>query len=575
MNEKLSDRLDLRYQGHLDPKYMSLFNKIASEIRQDFTDLVQDISEEHKDNLDWWVSSPASRNIYASPLFHYCCSLVFLQELLKNNEPISQIITDSKAFKSTVESKYQLQGLYIKISFSLIFKERIKRSIAPFYNILKAPILHILQHLAAKRTRSLRKDLPKQPLILIDTFVTGSNLNDRYYPGLWDSLTDQERRCVYFVPTLLYQPRRCLQLYKSLRTADVNFFLKDDYLCLLDYWYAWKYWIRILKIHVKETKFYGFNIATLVQEELRSLNGYYSAFLAILNYRFIKRLSKAGVRLKLVIDWFENQVIDKGANSGLRKFFPGVHIKGYQGLIVTRHHLSMYPTKFEQQLGMIPQEVAVIGKGLASRVKEFCPNNISVSVAPAFRFQSVWKERQYYPENNVFSVLVALPIVIEEGNEILHLIETCLNKGYLDNIRFWVKQHPNYEPQIIKKAFGRGWPEVFQFVSEDFNDCIERSNLLISNGSTSSGMNALAKGVPVILIGNKTGLIHNPIPETITEDIWRFCNTPNEVAEAIEFYKSRSPEKIRKHEQIGEKIRGEYFEPVTRDSVRSFLMLSR
>ena len=575
MNDKMSDQLDLRYRGHLASKYISLFNKIANEIRQDFTDLIEDISEAHKDNLDWWVSSPASRNIYSSPLFHYCCCLILLQGLLDNNKPIPEILTDSKAFKSILEKKLQPQGFSNKISFSLTSKERTKRSIASFYNILRTPLLHTLQYLFAKQSRNLRKDLPKQPLILIDTFVIGLNLSDRYYPGLWDFLTDEERRCVYFVPTLMYRPKRYAQLFRLLRTSDINFLLKDDYLRFSDYWYAWKYWMRIRKIRVKETNFYGFNIAPLVHEELRRLNGYNVAFSAILNYCFVKRLRKAKVSLKLVIDWFENQVIDKGFNLGLRKFIPGVHIKGYQGLIVTRHLLSVYPTKLEQQLGLIPHEVAVLGKGLVSYVKEFCPNNISVSVAPAFRFQSVWKKRQYYPDEDIFSVLIALPIVIEEGNEILHLIQTCLIKGYLADIRFWIKPHPNYEPEIIKKAFGRFWPRVFQFANGDFNDCIERSNLLISNGSTSSAMNALAKCVPVILIGDQTGLIHNPIPGAITEDIWSLCSTPFELKEAIEFYKNRSTDKIKEHERIGKRIRNDYFEPVTREGVRRFLELNQ
>ena len=74
--------LDLRYRGNIGPIYSKLFNKTANESRGIFTDLIEKLSSGKEYNLDWWVSGPASRNIYTSPLFHYCCSLVFIDKLM-------------------------------------------------------------------------------------------------------------------------------------------------------------------------------------------------------------------------------------------------------------------------------------------------------------------------------------------------------------------------------------------------------------------------------------------------------------------------------------------------------------
>ncbi len=84
-------------------------------------------------------------------------------------------------------------------------------------------------------------------------------------------------------------------------------------------------------------------------------------------------------------------------------------------------------------------------------------------------------------------------------------------------------------------------------------------------------METLAKGIPVIIVGNSHGLTQNPIPETITDEIWRLCYSPQEVANAIQFYQTSSPEKIKEHEKIGKRIREEYFEPVTKEGGREFL----
>ena len=86
---------------------------------------------------------------------------------------------------------------------------------------------------------------------------------------------------------------------------------------------------------------------------------------------------------------------------------------------------------------------------------------------------------------------------------------------------------------------------MFEFVEGDFNICVEKSNLLISNAS-SVCVEALAKGISVIVVGSQTGLTQNPIPETITEDIWKLCYTPGEMAKAIDFFAYRDEEQVKR-----------------------------
>jgi hypothetical protein len=85
---------------------------------------------------------------------------------------------------------------------------------------------------------------------------------------------------------------------------------------------------------------------------------------------------------------------------------------------------------------------------------------------------------------------------------------------------------------------------------------------------------ALAVGVPVIVIGGHGRfLTQNPVPDAVGGDIWRLCVTPREVSDALEFYMQRDEKKIAAHIQDGKRIREEYFERVTRASVREFLKL--
>src|SRR3972149_3550962 len=98
----VSEELDFRFYGKIHRKYLHFFNAIARKSQTPFIDLIESISQEHKMNLDWWASSPASRSPFMSPLFHYCSCIALLQELIRKNESISEIIVDSKAFKKII-----------------------------------------------------------------------------------------------------------------------------------------------------------------------------------------------------------------------------------------------------------------------------------------------------------------------------------------------------------------------------------------------------------------------------------------------------------------------------------------
>ena len=78
-----------------------------------------------------------------------------------------------------------------------------------------------------------------------------------------------------------------------------------------------------------------------------------------------------------------------------------------------------------------------------------------------------------------------------------------------------------------------------------------------------------------VIVENFERLNYNTIPEKIPQDLWRSCRTSNEIKSAIEFYRNRSDEEFIRHRKIGSKIKKDYFEPVTKESVFKFLMLEK
>ena len=104
--------LDLRFDGKLPTEISCLFNTISYELRPKFNDIVTELSRPLKKNFDWWVQSPASRNTFASPFFHYYCILHLIQKLIEQKKfSFNYILVDSAEFKRIVELMLKDSGV--------------------------------------------------------------------------------------------------------------------------------------------------------------------------------------------------------------------------------------------------------------------------------------------------------------------------------------------------------------------------------------------------------------------------------------------------------------------------------
>ncbi len=562
--------LDLRVGGKLSKENNRLYNECAEVCHKSFNNLIDSISELNGDRIDWWVSSPASRNTILSPLFHYCCCLLTIKELLIDQHLLSEIIVDSREFKILLDNYFVQSGYKINVTLTKVSIKDKLRSIAI---LLLLPFKYLLRYYFAKYTNRYQKKSYEEPMILVDTFVIPNYIDsDRYYPGILNFLTKAERSRIWFVPEILgFSLIEYCSVSRRLRESDVNFMLKDDFLKFQDYWCIWRYFFRIRNISIEPINFHGFDLSSLIGMELKSIQNVRDAYDPLLNYNFFKRLSERDVKLQLAIDWFENQSIDKGWNKGLSYYYPQTMTIGYQGYIVSPHYLCVSPTKMEYDSEVIPKKIAVMGDGLISiATKNY--NELNVEVAPAFRFQHLWEDANKKIFNNLYNILVVLPIMFEEANYLIKIIQE-IEHEIPDNCILKIKSHPSVSLKkynLLPDELSSG---KLQYIAGPMNDYISSSRLVISSAS-SAIMECLANGIPTIVIGNRYGLTHNPIPESVPSEIWKLCYDRHELIESINHYYSMKPDDLNKIENIGRMIRKDYFNPVTEIGGRKLLDLS-
>lgn len=548
-----------------------LLNEISYEVRKIFDDFITQISLPHNGNLDWLVSTPASRDLYLSSLFRNLCDLYLIKRLLGRGENYDIIIVDNFAFKAALDDFLKQNDYKIKVSYKTGFLKSVLIVIKRFVSLFIHSLVRFF--VIGKRSGQFK---PAGAVTLLDCFVLKSSIKknrylDRYYPGLFEFIGKDERQDFCYLPEYALGIRDSIGVFKKIRNLNDNFLVKDDFLKLRDYLYALFYLFRALRIKTVKSLVDDFNIQPLVKYELyfKSVNS--SSYSALLNHCFVKRLRERNIKVKKLINWNENQVIDKGLISGFHEFYPEVKILGYRGYTISDQYIHVFPTKFEKSNRVIPDTIAVIGKALIEPLKEFC-SDLKIVSAPAFRFSHLWEERKFEPDPEYFTVLVALPLSLEGSSHILNLVSGVLNR--LDEkTTFLVKSHPVNTQQTIQKLLGKSWPWRFQFVSGDFYSAVECSNLVISKNSCVC-VETIAKGIPVIVIAPESDFLKNPIPAGIDEKIWKIVYTENELLEAIDYFRIKSKDQNTSniYRLIGEEIREKYFEPVTEESSRQFLM---
>lgn len=567
--------LDLRFNGNLNPAMSHLFNDISYKLRGQFNNLISEFSGPLKYNLDWLVEGPASRNTMASPFFHYYCCLYFVNHLIKNeNCNLDKIIVDSNSLqKLLIKITNDNYKVVYKLSILSYFKEFLKRHVFIFI-LLVRKLFQLFIAMLSKPLSSIR--IPNKPITLIDTFVIpGYTTNDRWYTGLWDNLADQVKIETFFVPTIVMTPLKDLfSTYKDLRTSDRNFLIKEDYLKIEDILFALGHVKRTKKIIIKPINELGCDISELVYEELNSNRALSNVIEALLNYCFIKRMKENGINVRLAIDWFEGQVFDRGWNLGFKKFYPEVKRIGYRAFESFPFYLCSYPIPIEKEAGVLPDSIAVTGRGTITTVREFF-SDLDVMVIPSFKSQHVWKNNSLKLKNETFTILVALPISLKTSVNIIDLLKSASESTSMSKqkLKFIIKAHPTNSVRKIRESFPHTFPPNLVFSEQkSFHDLLVKTNLLVTAAS-STCLEALACGLPVIIIENVYGLTYNPVPNSIPNELYKICSSPEQLISAFNYYMNVSLEDIKKQKEAGKRIREEYFEPVTEEGVMRFLDL--
>ncbi len=510
------------------------FNKIYFNKRKSFVFWLDRISMNFQEDLDWWVSSPSSRNLYYSDLYKYICVLKTLDKL-KTKYSFS-VITDSQAFKKILIKSFNSNILKVKIKLS---KKLISKYFYFFY-IIKNILLFFLQYSLIKII--IKKNYIPNNISLIDTFIIDKKNKEKFYYGNLKNLAIKQNKKVFFLTTII--ENNFIKFFNILNSLNKSkdYFLKENYLNYRDLFYCFLYLNRKKKFDINYKKFEKFNLSSLIKEEIFYNRNLFSVFIGLSNYRFFKKMKLKSLNIKKFVNWFENQPFDKGLNYGLRKFYPNAISLGYQGFTDYPEYMNIYPSNAEFKSNVIPKKIVVCGEKYINLRKEFC-KKLNIINGPALRAENVHK---FSEKKRIYKVVIFLEGASKKMDRDIVLKFIDISKSFIDT-KFYIKTHPILPINKLEVNI----PNNVKVISGNFSSVAEKTLIAISYGNTSATLESLAYGCNLIIPYNNYFDKKNLKNFGVNKDYFKVCSNKLDIIKTIKFFlNKKNSKKFRNRKKI-------------------------
>lgn len=529
--------------------YGQKLHEITRIQRHQFILWIDQIAASFFDRKEWLFSVSAVKNTCTSNLFLYTCYLFVLEDFIRERKQIDVVFVDSPALAGVFKNHFPESIALASINSWL--------AVGFYFNVFVKSVLRFGKYLlefsrkfwAAKvvlgdRSQELLQE--KDNIVLIRNFITGQFsdtqddiLESHYFPGLYDYLKNKNYTPVFLPVAIRTTSYRRLYL-KVLKSKKVIIF-PEEFLRLQDYFYAFSMPFRALSLRLVSPPYGRYQLGRLLDEDYRTNLTEFGFLYAVLLSCLGKRFKEHGLAVKGIINWMENQALEKGLIKGFRENFLDVQVIGSQPFFSLENYFSTVSSDQEKQSGLLPERILVLGPAGKKWATEFI-NDVPVAYSPAFRYASVLLE-PLLGNRQANNLLVLLSIRFEDS---LNIMRTLLKIApHLESFdRIMIKLHPagNFDQKKLAKAIGEDFPSRYEFVDGKLEQYINKVSVGFC-GASSTAAELVMRGIPVIAMGDSHALTMDCLYCKQDSDIWQLCFSCDQVIEALNHFKTITKEK--------------------------------
>ena len=171
-------------------RFAEKFSYISSSSHVVFSELIDSLSQAHTQNLFWWVSQAADRNINRNSLFHKFCLVLAIKEICETSNAPEKIFVGSVEVKKLIQDVVGQNCPKISVKQKKIpLKTSIKSSLQPLNFLLNKTLQWAFIRVFFKNNSFTKA------INIIETFATSKDISiNRYYPNIEDFLPSEIQR---------------------------------------------------------------------------------------------------------------------------------------------------------------------------------------------------------------------------------------------------------------------------------------------------------------------------------------------------------------------------------------------
>lgn len=521
-----------------------------------------------------WLASSMFKDIIATPMFLHTVSLVVIREVVERRASLI-VVTSSFALARAVKVIFHADAnIHLAGTHYFIMDE---------YRVVRNAILHWLIRPLRLLLESLLSNIilgckHKKRLIgceiLVDVFLLPGDLNkdghfaDRYLPGLLDYYRMQNVCVVSSVRTANFSLFHLPALYRAMGKSETLFCPHE--LLILPKDIVAGQWRTMLAAFTQRPfrgqPFHGMDMCRVA--------GFWWAIATIRTViprvltALALRMSSASIRPHLILNWYENQAIDKAVTIAFLSHLPPPKVVALRQFFPTKGMIGFFSTNGEVRCRCSPEENWVCGPRTAKLFSQHDSVGAYLSV-PALRYANLYRASERQGPGN--DLVIFMASALEEAYNILDIaladLKPILHR--FTNIR--IKPHQALNISRGSLDIGR-WPNIQHHLvtweTHSSGVLLQSAGLVMTAGS-SVALEALCMGVPVVVAGRASGLDLNPL-EDVDPTLWRIVYNHQEFCKILEQWWPMVPP-LKERLAMGMKIRDDFFEPVTESGMRKFL----
>lgn len=453
--------------------------------------------------LPWLISNPTSRNIFHSKFFYYLRCQRLLNDI-SSNELIDKVFTDDKILYKLLKQKYNTH---------FVGTSRFRPKLMDLLHCVKWSFYAIF--CKSNQRRTILKKSRKVTIIEAYFPKENSKYNDRYYGEVLDRIPADFERNIFY--NFIYLPIPHKKKIEDIdRNTHHNIIYMWDFLKPTDYLRA-----LFLLFNYREKKYLNINYLGINQKPMLEYiykdNKKFYYYVAFLYERLIYRMKKADIDIKLYIDWFENQAIDKSLSWGMCKYYPQVKVHSYIGFMpdISDNPITI-ATNVEYKQHIAPKNIFVCNQALKDK---YIASNYKgiVEIAPFYRAENIWHVQSSAERYDKFTILVPMGLMPTEVETKINFFVDFKRNNPNFPIMIYLKPHPVYNAKSISSLI-QGIDGI-SIVGGSIYDYLVKVDAVVASNSTTT-YEALALGKPLLYYINSSGTLSLSKPDKVPDSMW-------------------------------------------------------